>query len=105
MGSPAGGSPVQIRPLGGLRVVGEVDITARPDWSATLAALAGQDADIHLDMAELTFIDTHATAELVELARTLPAGRTITLCRPPRVLRRVMDVIWSQAPSSIRVLS
>lgn len=98
-------SSVRLQPFGGVRVVGEVDLAARPDWSATLASLGAQDRDIHLDMADLTFIDTRATAELVELARALPAGRTITLCQPPRVLRRVIDVMWSDARLPIRVLS
>jgi len=96
---------VRIRPMGGLRVVGEVDVAVHQKWSDMLTLLAGEGGDIHLDMSELTFIDGRATAELVELARTLPAGRTITLCRPPRVMLRVMNVMWSQAPLPVRVLS
>jgi anti-anti-sigma regulatory factor len=87
----------------GARVAGEVDVTVRDSWHATLASLAAVDGDVHLDLSGLTFIDVRGVAELVDLADGLGGERRVVLHRPPRVLRQVMDVLWPDAPRSIVV--
>jgi anti-anti-sigma factor len=87
----------------GVRVVGEVDVTVRDSWRATLAALADGDGDVHLDLSALTFIDVQGVAELVELADGLGEERQMVLHQPPRALRQVMDVLWPHARRSIGV--
>ena len=87
----------------GVRVAGEVDVTVRECWHATLAPLADVEGDVHLDLSALTFIDVRGVAELVELAHGLGEERQMVLHQPPRVLRQVMDVLWPDAPRSLVV--
>jgi anti-anti-sigma factor len=99
-------TPLRVEALpnrAGVRVAGEVDVTVRDSWHASLAPLAEGDGDVHLDLSALTFIDVRGVAELIALAHGLGEERQMVLHQPPRVLRQVMDVLWPDAPRSIVV--
>lgn len=88
-------------PPPGLRVVGEVDLSNAPVLSRALgvAAQAIEGMDLHLDLAELKFIDLDGLRVLVRAAAELSDGRSLVLDAAPPEVHRVMRLIgWDRAP-------
>jgi stage II sporulation protein AA (anti-sigma F factor antagonist) len=80
---------VSVQQLDGLcqvAVVGELDITTAPVFRERLAAAHGVAL---IDCSELTLLDSTGLSELVMLAKR---GVTITLVKPSRIVRRVVEV-------------
>jgi ABC-type transporter Mla MlaB component len=78
----------------GLRLAGEVDVSS---WSALEGALRSLPAgagDLHLELAQLSFIDAHGATTLVRAAERLGTGRSLVLHNPPSVLRRLLELLW-----------
>src|SRR3712207_632592 len=76
-----------------LRLVGEADETTRAAFEAALRGMSNG-GDLHLDLAELAFIDVAGVGSLVELASTMrPHGRLV-VHQPPPALRRILDLLW-----------
>jgi anti-anti-sigma regulatory factor len=93
-----GPAALTVRPLAGragLRLEGEADLTEQPRLREALAALPPA-AEIHLDLAELDFIDIAATRQLIALTQQLPHPRLI-LHDPPRALIRLTRLLWPEA--------
>ena len=79
----------------GLRLVGEVDLATAPDLEAALDELLDGGQDVHLDLAELRFVDIGGAAVLVAAAARLAPGRSLVLHDPPPALREIVDRFWS----------
>ncbi|MFC4060911.1 STAS domain-containing protein [Planomonospora corallina] len=94
-GPPPGLAVTLIGPPARAEVVGEVDRTTREAWRAALAALASAEADVHLHLTGLSFIDVRGAWLMTDMAGTLPPGKRIFLHRPPRILRTVLTLIGS----------
>lgn len=74
---------------GGIRVSGELDYTALDVFREALAEAVRLGEHVHVNLAQLRFIDATSAGTLVQAAATLPAGRTVTVvCR-----RLVADVL------------
>jgi anti-anti-sigma factor len=82
----------------GLRLDGEVDVATVGDLKRALAELAAVDADVHLELAGLGFIDLSGVAVLTSFAASLGPGRRLLLENPPAILRRMIRVLWAQHP-------
>ncbi|CAM03468.1 anti-anti-sigma regulatory factor [Saccharopolyspora erythraea NRRL 2338] len=90
-------------PPAGLRVAGEVDMTTHAHWNRALRhVVGGGSGDVHLDLAELVFIDARGTALVVDAARSLASGRRFVLHRPPSCLRRILTALW---PTGVPTIS
>jgi hypothetical protein len=77
----------------GLRLDGEADLTSQDELQKALAALPPDAAEIHFELAGLTFIDVAATRELI--ARTLqPPHPRLILHHPPPFLQRLIHLLW-----------
>lgn len=85
------------------KVVGEIDLKARDDWDAFLESMVATRSDVYLDLSELEFIDTNATAALVRTADRLGADRRLVLNRPPATLVRLLHLFWPEAVPTIEV--
>jgi anti-anti-sigma regulatory factor len=89
-----------IRPLRrrtGLMLAGEADCTTRNRLHAALATLpVDSTGEIHLDLAELHFIDVCCVRELIAITEHRPGARLIAYC-PPAVLRRITAVLGREA--------
>ena len=87
------------------RLQGHADLTTRPDVEALLLVLCGQaTGDVHLDLAELDFIDVSGVISLLRAASTLPQGAHLVLSNPPPAMRRILDVLGpAVAESGVRV--
>jgi anti-anti-sigma regulatory factor len=84
---------VPVDPPTGLRLVGEVDVSNRPVLRQALAACDGAD-EVHLHLGELQFIDVAGATELVHHAAALGPARRMVLHDPPRMLPRMIDLLW-----------
>ncbi|MCC3761779.1 STAS domain-containing protein [Glycomyces sp. TRM65418] len=87
--------------LGGMRVAGVIDANSHDAWERALRQATGPGAGIHLDLAEVEFIDSRGVAVLVQVASGLPDGYRIVVRHPPRCLRRIMQALWPQGVPAI----
>ncbi len=77
----------------GLRLRGEADMRNADALREAIASLPADMAEIHLELAELSFIDVCVTRELITLARRRARPHLI-LHHPPRVLTRLIRLLW-----------
>lgn len=96
---------LQLTDLGGdrtgLRAAGEIDVSSHQMWTQALRRMVGRPGDVHLDLASLRFIDARSTAQLVQVAGMLNAGRRLVLHHPPPCLLRVLTTLWPEDMSTI----
>jgi anti-anti-sigma regulatory factor len=81
---------------GRLRVAGTLDMTTCDLLANSLAPLLATGGDVHVDLSRLTFADVSGATVLITSAMRLPAGCRLVLERPPRQLRRIIDLFWSE---------
>jgi anti-anti-sigma regulatory factor len=72
-----------------------MDVTSRQLVIGTLQPLVDQGSDVHIDLSRVTFADVAGVTALVSTAQRLPRGRRMVLERPPRQLRRIIELFWS----------
>ncbi|PXX61626.1 STAS domain-containing protein [Nocardia tenerifensis] len=78
--------------------MGQVDFATHDAWETALAQLPAA-PDVHLELSELTFIDTHGTLILVEATNQTAKGRRVVLHNPPLTLVRILELFWPSLPS------
>jgi hypothetical protein len=83
----------------GLRLAGDADLSTRRALEKALAPLAGRDADVHLELGGLTFVDVGAVTTLVRAAARCVPGRRIVLHDAPDSLRQILTLLWGQVPA------
>jgi anti-anti-sigma factor len=97
-----GGSGMRISRVDGeprLRVAGEVDLTTYPLLAAALTASVHPGRDLHLDLAETTFLDVAAIRLLARTAEGLGPGRRLLLWSPPPMVAPVLRASgWDRLP-------
>jgi anti-anti-sigma regulatory factor len=78
----------------GARVSGHADLSTRPDFEEFLRVLCRQAAgDVHLDFAELDFIDISGVITVIRAAASLGDGRNLVLHNPPQSMRRILELL------------
>ncbi|SDI77575.1 STAS domain-containing protein [Actinokineospora alba] len=89
----------------GTRVSGHADLSTRPDFEEFLLALCRQaEGDVHLDFAELDFIDISGVITVVRAAGSLDEGRFLVLHNPPPSMRRILELLGPAAVArSVRI--
>ncbi|WP_035307247.1 STAS domain-containing protein [Actinokineospora inagensis] len=76
------------------RLSGQADLRTRPDFEQLLVALCRQaTGDVHLDLAELDFIDVSGVITLLRAADTLPESSRLVLRNPPASMRRILELL------------
>lgn len=83
----------------GVRVCGEIDLLTRAEWTMLLHSLATGAEDVHLELADLSFIDVGGVTVLARAALRLPTGRRLVLHHPPAVLVSLLDLLWGPIPT------
>lgn len=94
------GKALTITPMAGsagLRLIGDVDLATAAALAAALGEFAHGDGDLHLDLAELRFVDVSGASVLVAAANQLGANRALVLHNPPPVLSQILDRFWPDA--------
>ncbi|GGS92041.1 STAS domain-containing protein [Nonomuraea spiralis] len=97
------GGPADVLPMVhpfGLRVRGELDRHGRPALARALAwASRIGEADIHLDLSELTFIDAGGLRLIIGTATDLPPPRRLVLQHAPASVRELLALLgWRLGP-------
>jgi anti-anti-sigma regulatory factor len=77
-------------------VAGTLDMTTSETMAIHLRPLLAAGDDVHIDMSRLVFADVSGATVLATSAQLLPAGRRLVLERPPRQLRRIIDLFWPE---------
>ncbi|WP_436497723.1 STAS domain-containing protein [Actinokineospora sp. HUAS TT18] len=96
--------PTGAIPRQGARISGHADLTNRPDFEQFLLALCRQaEGDVHLDLAELDFIDISGVITLVRVAESLPAGRHLVLHNPPPAMRRILELLGPTSEQGVLI--
>jgi anti-sigma B factor antagonist len=78
-----------------LRVGGELDIGSAPDLERAVAGeFDGQAGDFHLDMSDLTFMDSTGAQSLLHIHNSIEArGRHVVFEAPPGRVRDVLELL------------
>jgi ABC-type transporter Mla MlaB component len=79
-----------------VRLAGTLDMNTRDRLATSLRPLLAAGDDVHLDLSRLIFVDVSGATVLATSALRLPAGRRLVLERPPRQLRRILDLFWPE---------
>jgi anti-anti-sigma regulatory factor len=81
-----------------LSVAGTLDATTSAQLENALRPLVAAGDDVHLDLSRLIFADVSGATVLATSAQRLPDSRRLVLERPPRQLRRIIDLFWPELP-------
>jgi anti-sigma B factor antagonist len=78
-----------------LRVSGELDIGSAPDLQRAVdGTFDGQDGHFHLDMSDLTFMDSTGAQSLLHIHNSIQArGRHVVFEAPPGRVRDVLELL------------
>jgi anti-anti-sigma factor len=87
----------------GITVAGAIDAFNVDAFAEALGTtLAGQGADLTIDLQYLEFCDVSAIRALVAAARNVDDGRRVVLVGLPEQLRNVMTVVgWNDIPGLV----
>lgn len=77
----------------GLCLRGKADVLGVDALREAIAALPPDAGEVHLELAELSFIDACSTRELIALVRR-PARPRLILHRPPHSLTLLISLLW-----------
>ena len=81
-----------------LSVAGTLDANSSAHLENALRPMIATGDDVHLDLSRLIFADVSGATVLATSAQRLPGGRRLVLERPPRQLRRIIDLFWPELP-------
>lgn len=87
------------------RLRGDLDAHVARRFGGALAGALREKAtgaDLHIDLTDVGFVDVACAQLLVHAARAEPECRRIVLHDPPRLLRRLLDVL--QRPASLEIV-
>jgi anti-anti-sigma factor len=87
----------------GLKLSGEVDISNVTQLADSLSRQVAEAEDLHLDLADLEFIDGAGVRVLVQAARRLPRGRRLVLWSAPNFVKRLLAVLKVDESSGLLV--
>ena len=89
-------------PLVGLRLAGELDLFSSSELALALADLDGNDP-IHLDLSELTFIDSSGIRAILAFARSRNGSGPVVLMNPSQPVRRAIEIVGLDQHPSIEI--
>jgi anti-anti-sigma regulatory factor len=84
----------------GLRLTGELDAARHPAFLAALTSVNAAKTDIHLDFAQVSFLDLGTLSLLITHTAPVGPGRTLILDNlPPDVVNLIQTLGWHHFPS------
>jgi anti-anti-sigma factor len=93
----------RIDPLVGLRLVGELDLFTSSKLTLAFADVAGEDP-VHLDLSELTFIDSAGIGEILTLAGSRTGSGRVVLMNPSKPVRRALEIAGLDQHPAVEIL-
>jgi anti-anti-sigma factor len=92
-----------IHPLVGLRLAGELDLFTSPKLTLAFADVDGTDL-IHIDLGELTFIDSAGIGEILTLAGSRTGSGRVVLINPSKPVRRALGIAGLDQHPAVEIL-
>lgn len=92
---------VRADPEGVLWLAGEFDLAAIDAFQAAVDAVPDAQAELVLDLSELTFLDSTGIRAFLVVAGQVSGG--LILRRPTQTVRRVLDLVGIDGHLGIRI--
>jgi anti-anti-sigma factor len=92
-----------IHPLVGLRLAGELDLFTSSKLTLALAAVDGMDP-IHIDLGELTFIDSAGIGAILTFAGSRTDSGRVVLMNPSEPVRRALEIAGLDQHPAVEIL-
>jgi anti-anti-sigma factor len=92
-----------IHPLVGLRLAGELDLFTSTKLTLALADVDAMDP-IHVDLTELTFIDSAGIGAILTFAGSRSASGRVMLINPSEPVRRALEIAGLDQHPAVEIL-
>jgi anti-anti-sigma factor len=93
----------RIHPLVGLRLAGELDLFTSSKLTLALSDVDGVDP-IHIDLSELTFIDSAGIGEILTFAGSRTGSARVVLMNPSKPVRRALEIAGLEQHPAVEIL-
>jgi anti-anti-sigma factor len=92
-----------LHPLVGLRLAGELDLFTSSKLTLAFADVDGTDP-IHIDLSELTFIDSAGIGEILTFAGSRTGSGRVVLISPSKPVRRALEIAGLDQHPAVEIL-
>lgn len=87
----------------GLRLEGELDLAASPRLTDALLGFASSEGEVHLDLSEVSFMDSSGLRVILALARSrADTGSSAVLLDPSAAVMRIFEIMGIDEGVEIR---
>ena len=87
----------------GLKLVGELDLATTPELNQALVDPSLPESQIHLDLSELTFVDSCGVHAILTLAMSQNGRGPLVLLNPTAPVTRVFEVLGLDEHAGIEI--
>jgi anti-anti-sigma factor len=77
----------------GLHLAGELDLAGAPRLTDALLDFVSSEGDVHLDLSEVTFLDSSGLRVIVALARSRGDAGSVVLLAPSAAITRILEIM------------
>jgi len=77
----------------GLRLAGELDLAAAPRLTEALLDFASSEGEVHLDLTEVSFLDSSGLRAILALARSRGDTGSVVLLDPSAAIVRIFEIM------------
>ena len=77
----------------GLRLEGELDLAAAPRLTEAFLDLASSEGEVHLDLSEVSFLDSSGLRVILALARSRADIGSVVLLDPSAAVVRIFEIM------------
>jgi anti-anti-sigma factor len=84
-------------------LVGELDLATASVLMDTFSPVAAEDGDLHLDLTDLTFIDSSGIRGLLLLAEAMGGRGRLILTGPTDSVRRTLTLVGIEQAENIEI--
>jgi anti-anti-sigma factor len=77
----------------GLRLAGELDLATAPGLTEALLDFASSEGEVHLDLGEVSFLDSSGLRVILALARSRGDNGSVVLLNPSAFILRILEIM------------
>ena len=99
-------SVFEISPLAtgkGLRLAGEFDLATAPRLTEALLDFASSEGEVHLDLGEVSFLDSSGLRVILALARSRGDNGSLVLLAPSAAIMRILQIMGIDGHPGIEI--
>jgi anti-anti-sigma factor len=89
---------------GGYRLRGEIDLTAADALARTLQRATAHEENLHLDLSDVTFLDSIGIAVVIRTALSLEGRGSLVLNGPRPAVRKILDITGTTDIPNVKVV-